>query len=208
MQIILEKISKKFNYEWIFRNVDYTFNSGEAYVILGSNGSGKSTLMQIVGGNLLSTSGSIKHVDGDNHEIPSDLLYRHVSISAPYLEVIEEFTLPEILEFHRKFKPFRNNLTDSQIIEITGLTKVRNKPIRYFSSGMKQRVKLALAILSDTKVVLLDEPSSNLDKQGVEWYQELVAYNLADRIFIVCSNSQGHEYSYCTQQLQIGDFKK
>ncbi|HEX7410945.1 MAG TPA: ATP-binding cassette domain-containing protein [Bacteroidales bacterium] len=207
MQIILEKISKKFNYEWIFRNVDYTFQSGHAYAILGSNGSGKSTLMQIIGGNLLATSGSIKHFEG-SIEISNDLLYRHVSISAPYLEVIEEFTLPEILEFHRKFKPFRNNLTDSQIIEITGLTKVRNKPIRYFSSGMKQRVKLTLAIMSDTRVVLLDEPSSNLDKQGVEWYQQLVGSNLTDRIFIICSNSQGHEYSFCSQQLQIGDFKK
>ena len=207
MQITLEKISKKFNYEWIFKNVDYTFHSGQAYVLLGSNGSGKSTLMQIIGGNLLATSGSIKHIQ-ETRVIPDDLLYRQVSISAPYLEVIEEFTLPEILEFHRKFKPFRNNLTDSQLIEITGLTKVRNKQIRYFSSGMKQRVKLTLAIMSDTAVVLLDEPSSNLDKQGVEWYQQLVENNLADRIFIVCSNSQGHEYSFCTHQLQIGDYKK
>ena len=207
MQINLEKISKKFNYEWIFRNVDFTFHSGQAYVILGSNGSGKSTLMQIVGGNLLATSGTIKHINGVN-EISNDLLYRHVSISAPYLEVIEEFTFPEILEFHRKFKPFRNNLTDSQIIEISGLTKVRNKPIRYFSSGMKQRLKLTLAIMSDTQVVLLDEPASNLDKQGIEWYQQLVGNNLADRIFIVCSNSQEQEYSFCSHQLQIGDFKK
>ena len=207
MQITLEKISKKFNYEWIFKNVDYTFHSGQAYVLLGSNGSGKSTLMQIIGGNLLATSGLIKHIQ-ETRVIPDDLLYRQVSISAPYLEVIEEFTLPEILEFHRKFKPFRNNLTDSQLIEITGLTKVRNKQIRYFSSGMKQRVKLTLAIMSDTAVVLLDEPSSNLDKQGVEWYQQLVENNLADRIFIVCSNSQGHEYSFCTHQLQIGDYKK
>ena len=207
MQIILEKISKKFNYEWIFKNVDYTFHSGQAYVILGSNGSGKSTLMQIVGGNLLATSGSIKHFEGPD-AIADDLLYRHVSISAPYLEVIEEFTLPEILEFHRKFKPFRNELSDSQIIEITGLTKVRNKPIRYFSSGMKQRVKLTLAILSDTRVVLLDEPSSNLDRQGVDWYQQLVGDNLAGRIFIVCSNSHEPEYSFCRHQLQIGNFKK
>jgi ABC-type multidrug transport system ATPase subunit len=207
MQIILENISKKFNYDWIFKNVDYTFHSGQAYVILGSNGSGKSTLMQIVGGNLLATSGSIKHIEGAE-VIPDDLLYRHVAISAPYLEVIEEFTLPEILEFHRKFKPFRNNLTDSQIIDITGLTKVRNKQIRYFSSGMKQRVKLTLAIMSDTRVVLLDEPSSNLDKQGVEWYEQLAVNNLAGRIFVVCSNSQGHEYSFCNHQIQIGDYKK
>jgi ABC-type multidrug transport system ATPase subunit len=206
MQITLEKISKKFNYEWIFREVDYTFESGNAYVILGANGSGKSTLMQIVAGNLLPTSGKIILIDGSG-EISQDLIYRQVSISAPYLELIEEFTLAEILEFQRKFKPFHGNLSDSQIIEITGLTKVRNKAIRYFSSGMKQRVKLALAILSDTKVVLLDEPASNLDKQGVEWYQQLVGSYSSDRILIVCSNSQNQEYSFCRHELQIGDYK-
>jgi len=206
MRITLEKISKKFNYEWIFRQVDYTFESGNAYVFLGANGSGKSTLMQIVAGNLLPTSGNVNFVEGKN-EISQDLIYRHVSISAPYLELIEEFTLAEILEFHRKFKPFRDSLDDKQIIEITGLSRVKNKPIRYFSSGMKQRVKLTLAILSDTRAVLLDEPASNLDKQGVEWYQQLVGSYSDDRIFIVCSNSQSHEYSFCRNELQIGDFK-
>lgn len=206
MQITLEKISKKFNYEWIFREVNYTFESGNAYVILGANGSGKSTLMQIVAGNLLPTSGKISFLNG-TEEIAQDLIYRQVSVSAPYLEVIEEFTLAEILEFQRKFKPFRDKLTDSQIIEITGLSRVKNKPIRYFSSGMKQRVKLALAILSDTKVVLLDEPASNLDKQGVEWYQQLAGSFSNERIFIVCSNSQNHEYSFCNHELQIGDYK-
>lgn len=206
MRINLEKISKKFNYEWIFREVNYTFESGNAYVILGANGSGKSTLMQIVAGNLLPTSGKINFTDGAD-EISQELLYRYVSISAPYLELIEEFTLAEILEFHRKFKPFRDKLNDSQIIEITGLSRVQNKPIRYFSSGMKQRVKLALAILSDTKIVLLDEPASNLDKQGVEWYQHLVGSNSSERVFIVCSNSQSHEYSFCKNEIQIGDYK-
>ncbi|MFZ4706631.1 MAG: ABC transporter ATP-binding protein [Bacteroidales bacterium] len=206
MRINLEKISKKFNYEWIFREVNYTFESGNAYVILGANGSGKSTLMQIVAGNLLPTSGKINFTDGAS-EISQELLYRHVSISAPYLELIEEFTLAEILEFHRKFKPFRDKMNDSQIIEITGLSRVQNKPIRYFSSGMKQRVKLALAILSDTKIVLLDEPASNLDKQGVEWYQQLVGSNSSERVFIVCSNSQSHEYSFCNNEIQIGEYK-
>jgi ABC-type multidrug transport system ATPase subunit len=206
MNITLEKISKKYNYEWIFREVDYTFESGQAYVILGANGSGKSTLMQIVAGNLLPTSGKI-HFRKGSEEISQDFLYRNVSISAPYLELIEEFTLAEILGFHRKFKPFHGNLNDNGIIDITGLSRVKNKPIRYYSSGMKQRVKLALAILSDTKIVLLDEPASNLDKQGVEWYQQLAANYSNGRIFIVCSNSQNHEYNFCKHELQIGDFK-
>jgi ABC-type multidrug transport system ATPase subunit len=206
MLIRLQKISKKFNYEWIFREVDYTFETGNAYVILGSNGSGKSTLMQIVAGNLLPSSGKIDYSDG-TMEISAEAIYQHISVSAPYLELIEEFTLDEIIEFHRKFKPFRNKLQNNQIIEISGLSRVKNKPIRYFSSGMKQRVKLTLAILSDTQLVLLDEPASNLDKQGVEWYQNLVGSNSENRIFIVCSNSQAHEYSFCRQEIQIGNYK-
>jgi ABC-type multidrug transport system ATPase subunit len=206
MLISLRKISKKFNYEWIFRDVEYTFEAGNSYVILGSNGSGKSTLMQIVAGNLLPTSGKINYSDGTK-EISPDTIYRFTSISAPYLELIEEFTMDEILEFHRKFKPFRNNLENKQIIEMSGLSRVKNKPIRYFSSGMKQRVKLTLAILSDTKIVLLDEPASNLDKQAVDWYQQLVGSNSENRIFIVCSNSQVHEYSFCRHEIQIGNYK-
>ena len=79
--------------------------------------------------------------------------------------------------------------------------------IKYFSSGMKQRLKLALAFCSDTPMLMLDEPTSNLDKQGVEWYLGLVQQFAAGRLTIICSN-QEHEYSFCTQHLDISDYKK
>jgi ABC-type multidrug transport system ATPase subunit len=207
MKIILEKISRKYNYEWIFRNIDYQFESGLAYAILGSNGSGKSTLLQIISGHLHPTSGNIIYsFEGNN--LQPDQFFRHVSYNAPYLEILEEFTLAEMIRFHHKFKPFINGMNEEQVIEATTLSRNRNKPVKYYSSGMKQRVKLALAILSDTKVVLLDEPASNLDHKGIEWYRELVQNHGKERIVIVCSNSQPQEHDFCKETIVIDDYKK
>ena len=207
MKIHLEQISRKFNYEWIFRGVDAQYESGNAYAILGSNGSGKSTLLQIISGHLHPSSGTIRYVDG-NTVMGQDQIFRHVSYNGPYLELLEEYTLEEMVRFHHKFKPFIGNITEEEVIQITQPSKNRKKPIKYYSSGMKQRVKLALAILSDTEILLLDEPSSNLDHQGIEWFRSLVAEYRADRVVIICSNSQPQEYDFCGQTLSIDQYKK
>jgi ABC-type multidrug transport system ATPase subunit len=207
MQIVLEKISRKFNYDWIFRNVNYTMQSGQAYAILGSNGSGKSTLLQIISGHLHPTSGTITY-SHNKTGIPVDDIFRHVSYSGPYLEILEEFTLEEMIRFHHQFKPFIGGQSPEDLIRITTLGRNRNKPVKYFSSGMKQRVKLALAIVSQTSILLLDEPASNLDRQGIEWYRNLVAQYRENRIVIVCSNSQHQEHDFCEQSLIIDDYKK
>lgn len=207
MKIILEKISRKYNYDWIFRDVSYTFESGEAYAILGSNGSGKSTLLQIISGHLHPSGGSI-HYQMDGKTIAADDFFRYISYSGPYLEILEEFTLEEMIRFHRKFKPFILGLSEEEVIQITQLGKNRKKPIKYYSSGMKQRVKLALALLSDTRVILLDEPSSNLDHQAIEWYRSLVKEYHRDRILIICSNSQPQEHDFCRHSLVIDHYKK
>ncbi len=206
MNITLDKISRRYNSEWIFRNVSHSFTSGNAYAILGSNGSGKSTLLQIISGHLHPSSGTISYkIDGT--ELPVEDIYRYVSISGPYMELIEEFTLEEMVAFHLKFRKFRNNTDAKQFIEITRLGRSRNKALKYYSSGMKQRVKLALAILSDVPLVLLDEPASNLDAAGIDWYRELVAGHSANRIFIICSNSQPAEHDFCRESILINDYK-
>lgn len=207
MQITLSKISRKFNYEWIFRDVDFVFEQDHAYAILGSNGSGKSTLLQIISGHLHASAGNITYSDHDK-EIPVEELYRHVTYSGPYLELIEEFTLEEMLTFHSRFRTFRNQLDVPAVMEATGLIRNRNKAIKYFSSGMKQRVRLALALLTESAVVLLDEPAANLDRKAIEWYRKLVAENSSGRIVIVCSNSQSDEHDFCTQSIVIDDYKK
>ena len=206
MKIKLTEVGKRYNRDWIFRNVNYEFNAGEAYVILGSNGSGKSTLLQLIAGNQLLSEGNIEYAS-ENINIPAEKIFQHISFASPYLELIEEYSLSEIITFHAQFKSIFKGISLSQIIEITGLAKSKDKELKYFSSGMKQRIRLALAILSDTPILLLDEPTSNLDKKGVEWYSQLIQNYTKNRIVIICSNHQLHEYEFCKHQILIEDYK-
>jgi ABC-type multidrug transport system ATPase subunit len=205
-QISLQNVGKRFNHEWIFRGIDHKFSQNEHTVILGANGSGKSTLLQVILGSSIPSEGELMYtVNAQSHSVENSLgLF---SLATPYLELIEEFTLAEMLEFHQKMKSFRDGQTIDSIIETLYLAEARNKNIRYFSSGMKQRVKLGLALLSDTPFVLLDEPTSNLDAQAIDWYKQLVDENKQDRIIIVCSNDQKDEFSFCTSKLNVADYK-
>jgi len=206
MQITLQNIGRRFNRDWIFREIDYTFNSGESYAILGPNGSGKSTLLQVLNGSLSQSAGNISYFfKGKPVEI--ETVYKHLSLAAPYMELMEEFTLCEMIDFHFKFKPYRAGINKEGIVELLNMHASKNKPIRYFSSGMKQRLKLALAFCADTPLLMLDEPTSNLDTQGVEWYLSLVQNFALNRLTVICSNQQ-QEYSFCDHQLNITDYKE
>jgi ABC-type multidrug transport system ATPase subunit len=205
MQISLSDTGKRFNREWIFRNLNYQFISGKSYAITGPNGSGKSTLLQVIAGSIAASEGQIAyHLDGKM--IEPEKAFRHVSIAAPYEEVVEEMTLTEFLEFHRKFKPLLNGFRVAEIIDSVGLSAAATKQIRYFSSGMKQRVKLAQAFFSETPCLLLDEPCTNLDVEGVAMYQRLINDFAMKRLVIVSSNDL-QEYGFCEKQLSILAFK-
>ncbi len=203
--ITLQNIGRRFNRDWIFRGIDHTFNSPETYAILGPNGSGKSTLLQVLNGSLSPSAGTISFFKGDEL-IDIEQVFQHMSLAAPYLELIEEFTLTEVIDFHFKFKPYKAGIDAAAVIDILGMHSSKNKAIRYFSSGMKQRLKLALAFCADTPMLMLDEPTSNLDTQGVEWYLSLVQQYAQNRLTIICSN-QEHEYSFCDHRLNVSDFK-
>lgn len=205
MKISLEHIGRRFNREWIFRDINYEFESGSSYAVLGANGAGKSTLLQIISGSLSSSEGKISYLQGDT-PIDQEKVFIHLSMAAPYLELIEEFTLTELIDFHFRFKKYRKGLNRKGVIELLGLKNSEFKAIKYFSSGMKQRVKLALAFCSDTSILLLDEPASNLDQQGLEWYQSMASTLSSDRLLIICSN-QEQEYSFCNHKLNIADYK-
>jgi ABC-type multidrug transport system ATPase subunit len=205
MKINLEHIGRRFNREWIFRDVNYVFESGSSYAILGANGAGKSTILQVISGSLSSSEGTISYSKGSVLLNPENV-FEHLSMAAPYLELIEEFSLRELIDFHFRFKKYRSGLDRDLMIELMGLKHSEHKAIKNFSSGMKQRVKLGLAFCSDTEMVLLDEPASNLDQQGLEWYLSLVEKYTEDRILIICSN-QLQEYSFCKNQLNVADYK-
>ena len=141
-----------------------------------------------------------------NKRLVNEEVYNHISICAPYLEVVEEMTGKEFLGFHSQFKPLIASVTIDEIISIVGLEKAVNKQIRYYSSGMKQRVKLAQCVFSDVPVVLLDEPCTNLDAEGIILYQKLIADYCADRLVVVSSNDEV-EFDFCKERINVMDYK-
>ncbi len=204
MTIRLTNIAKKYRYEWIFKGVDAQFQSERTYALLGANGSGKSTLLKILSGHLSPSIGKIEFLEGGN-ALNRDDVYRKVAFAAPYMELIEEFTLTETLNFQRRFKPFKNNASNEELIDLLALASAKNKAVKYFSSGMKQRLKLLLAIYSDAPILLLDEPTTNLDVQGVAWYRDLILH-AAGRIVVIASNIL-HDYDFCHETLSLSDYK-
>ena len=205
MKITLRNIGRRFNREWIFKHLDYEFTSGNSYAILGANGSGKSTLISVLNGSLTPSEGELTF-SSEQSTIDVAEIYSSISFAAPYLELVETFTLEELIRFHFQFKDFDVDMDVLKVIDLLGLESSTNKQIKYFSSGMKQRTKLALAFCAATPILFLDEPTSNLDVQGISWYQNLVETFSKDKIIIVGSN-QNHEHNFCNFSLQISDYK-
>ena len=202
MQISLVQACKRFNKEWIFKNLNFQFEAGKHYALVGNNGSGKSTLLQIIAGYSGLTKGSI-----DWNPFDANNIYEQISFAAPYLELIEEFTAIEQFEFQSQFKPLQKELSTEKILALIGLKNAAHKQIRYYSSGMKQRLKLALAIFSECPILLLDEPCSNLDKEGYALYDTLIKDFAMHKLIIVGSNDPA-EYHFCKAQVNLMDYKQ
>jgi ABC-type multidrug transport system ATPase subunit len=205
LNISLNNTGKRFNREWIFRKLNYRFLEGKSYAITGTNGSGKSTLLQIIAGATLHSEGTIEYSNAQNNQVNlTENSYKEIAIAAPYLDLVEEMTATEFLTFHSSFKPLTTSFIE--ILSTVGLQKAADKQIRYYSSGMKQRLKLAQAFFSQTSVLLLDEPTTNLDEEGIEVYKNLWSHNSANRLVIVSSNDKT-EYENCNDVIRIGDYK-
>ena len=196
MEIKLEGIGKKYGRQWIFRNLDFVVEPNSATAITGHNGSGKSTLLQIVSSFTDPTTGKVIYSQPD--PIP------HISYVAPYLELIEELTLLEHLDFHFTFK--KATIPFDLMIQRAELAGAEHKSIGEFSSGMKQRLKLLLAFYTQTSLICLDEPTSNLDEQGIQWYQREVMNQKGNRTIIIASN-QRFEYNFCNQAIDLTRYK-
>lgn len=206
MNISLEHISKRFQKYWIFKDVNYTFAKPGAYALLGPNGCGKSTLLRIIAGMQAPSKGKVHFTDGNARSIQANDIFAQTSFCAPGMELVEELTLREFLDFHFSFKKYPSGITRDKIIESMGLQDAADKQIGDYSSGMKQRVKLAQAIFSDTPVLLLDEPCTNLDQAGMEQYREWIEQYARNRLVIVASNDE-REYFFCKEVIEIEKFK-
>ena len=205
MKISLEGVSKRYQRHWVFKDVSTTYEAGGRYAILGKNGSGKSTLLRIIAGIQQPSKGGL-HYHIDSRPLEQARVFRHISFCAPGMELPEELNLREFLEFHFTYKPMIAGFSIASIIEATGLVRAAHKPIGDYSSGMKQRVKMAQAFFSQTPILLLDEPCTNLDEAGVQQYLEWIAAYTAGRTLIIASNDT-REYSFCDEQLRMSDYQ-
>lgn len=206
VSISLNKLGKKFNREWIFRNLDFKIEPADKLVILGGNGSGKSTLLQVLSGFVTPNEGElIYELNGTKQE--QENIRNVISYASPYLQLIEDFTLEEMVSHASAFKPFARNLSVDEFMDTIQLSHARHKFVKQFSSGMKQRLKLGLAILANTPVLMLDEPVSNLDKNAMDWYSQLIKTHSDNRIIIVCSNAIKEEYFFCDKTLDVSNYK-
>lgn len=205
MKIELKEVGKRYQDHWIFKSFSYHFQPSERYALLGANGSGKSTLLRIIAGIQSYSTGKVSYTN-DGKEMNAEKLFYSISYCAPGMDIIEEMSLKEFLKFHFSFKPFLKNLSVDSILAILDMEKEKNKFIHEFSSGMKQRVKLAQAFFSDTPLLFLDEPCSNLDLQGVQLYREWLQKFTENRIVIIASNDE-REYPNTKHLIRLADYK-
>lgn len=206
MIITAQELGKRYRYEWIFKGLSDRLEAGQGYAITGGNGSGKSTLLQVLSGHLSPSKGTLRYEQAGK-ALPREEVYQHLSYAAPYIELLEEYTLKEAIAFHYGFKTMQ--CPQAALIDRLGYPKTAlRKPLKYFSSGMQQRLKLALAIAADTAILLLDEPTITLDRAGMDWYSELMqeyAYQ-PQRLTIVASNV-AEDYAGCTQHIDVLKYK-
>lgn len=203
VKIEIKDASKKYINEWVFKNLDLDLHNS-TYAIVGPNGSGKSTFLQCLSGLVPISKGNISYnLNGKN--IAVEDIFSSISIVSPALELIEEFTLHEVFEFHKNFKSLAFG-SSAEFAEAIFLRKSLHKQLKNFSSGMKQRVKLGLAFFSESKILLFDEPTTNLDENGCNWYTTECLKIPSDKLVIVASN-QKHEYEFCDALINMLDFK-
>ena len=206
MTITASNLGKRFNREWIFSGLTSTFYSGNIYAITGPNGSGKSTLMQVLWGQVPPSEGTISY-ELNGRLIPEDEAYKQVSIATPYMDLIEEFTLQEQIDFHFRFKKPQPGLSVKVMTEKLQLESSVHKPIRQFSSGMKQRLKLGLAMFSSSEALFLDEPTTNLDSPSTQWYMSNLMEFSANRLVFIATN-QTSDYPEGTPTINLSGLKR
>lgn len=205
MQINLSGLGKRFQKDWVFKDLNFEFQPSKFYAITGSNGSGKSTLIKIISGIELPSKGEVSYANL-GEKIPIESCYKHLTLAAPYQELIEELTLKELIDFHFSIRPIETGFSKKELPELWNLKGNENKYISNFSSGMKQRVRLGLAFFSKKSCILLDEPTVNLDQEGIEWFHHQLSRFKKDTLVIMASNEK-EEYKTSDQVLDINQFK-
>jgi len=205
MKILAENLEKKFRQEYVIKNFNFEFQDHKKYAIVGPNGSGKSTLLQLLSQFSMPTKGSVKYFDNQGNPIERDLAFKQISFAAPYSEIIEEFTISELISFLVGLQNLPSAFNVQAFEEFSELKTNPNKLIKDFSSGMKQKTKLTLAFSAPRPFLFLDEPTTNLDLKSKTWFQNKLESE-KDKLILIASNEES-EIKYCEERIQILDFK-
>lgn len=206
MNIVAHELSKRFNREWIVHQLSYRFEAGKTYALIGPNGCGKSTLLQILTGMVPPSNGTIAY-ENNLGKVEASEIYKSIVVAAPYMDLIDEFTLTEMVNFHFRFKRIRDGKTIADVIDRMELAHARHKLVGNFSSGMRQRLKLGLAFFSQSELLFLDEPTANLDQKAIDWYWANLRPLLGNAVVIIASNLEG-EYPPTAEKVDILKYKK
>lgn len=199
-------LSKIFNRRTIFRDISFQLKAGNTLLITGRNGAGKSTLLKVMAGILTPTSGRLSV--GGRTGLTSP--YRAIGFVSPYLNLYDEFSPRENLFFSISARSMEvSSGAIDNVLDRVGLDRFKDIPSRVFSSGMKQRLKYAFALIHEPPILLLDEPTSNLDREGKEFVRGVMDQQVSGGILVVATNEQTDvtRYDYSVRLGQTGSIE-
>ncbi len=199
--IELQGISKRYDLQWVFRDLSFKFDLGHTYAIRGYNGSGKSTLIRILS-SMESPSSGLRKYSINNNPLQEAEVFSHLSFTAPYMRVPEYLTVLELIQFHGKFKHL--NKSPVELLSELNLKSSKNKQFEKLSSGQKQKVKLALAICNSDPLLILDEPGTNLDKTNYEWFGTKINQVRKSKLICIATN-ENRDLDLCDRELLLSE---
>ena len=191
LTVTVDSLSKVFNRRSIFDGVSFTVRVNESFAITGKNGSGKSTLAKLLCGLLSPTSGTVRLGVGGK-EVGRDEMFQHVGLVAPYINLYEEFSGAENLRMIGMIRnlPVGMIRQGEELLREFGIFERKDDEVRTYSSGMKQRLKYAAALIHRPEVLILDEPTSNLDLEGVGAVRRRMKEQVREGILIIATNER------------------
>lgn len=200
ISVEIDRVYKRFQNEWIIKDFSHSFEKGSITGVSGRNGSGKTTLIRIIAGLLVPSKGKVSY-HLDSKSLKEHEWYKYLSYSAPYIVLNEELTAVETFNFVSKLKPYSDMQSD-KFLKISYLDRDFDKQIKNYSSGMKQRLSLALSLLNDCPLLILDEPTSYLDLEAKNWFYNLLDKRKSNKTIILASNEAG-DFGSCDKVLNI-----
>jgi len=194
-----ESLAKRFKRQRLFRDISLTLDTGRSLSLTGPNGSGKSTLMQILAGIQQPTKGRVKYRCG-GMDIPAGEAYRYMGFTSPVLNPYDELTGYENIRFASRGAAGKEGI--ASLLEKFQLYEHRDKSLRYYSSGMKQRLKFILAVINDPPILFLDEPGTNLDRKGKDSLYSFID-EIRDKKIIIIATNEKEEVSLCREEQNL-----